>query len=153
MTARHSHRAWQFRVSTVIRMSSALASNGFDQTEVLRVTDHANSAAREVHALLLEAHPEAHNANLAKAAHLAETAGDHSDQFQLDTLIAIRELQTAIKKRREFSRKGAVIIARDKHRSEVGDGPRIEKARGIAPGIPRDRWVPVLQSEQTTRLL
>jgi hypothetical protein len=57
------------------------------------VTDHANSTAREVHALLLEAHPEAYNVNLAKAAHLTE-AGD--DQFQLDTLVAIRNLQKAI---------------------------------------------------------
>ena len=60
------------------------------------MTDHANSTAREVHALLLEAHPEGYNVTLAKAAHLTEAAGDHSDQFQLDTLVAIRNLQKAI---------------------------------------------------------
>jgi hypothetical protein len=100
----------RIRVSTVIRMSSALVPNGFDQTEVLRVTDHANSSAREVHALLLEAHPEAHNVNLAKAAHLAETAGDHTDQFQLDTLVAIREPQTAIENGASSAERGPLLL-------------------------------------------
>jgi hypothetical protein len=33
---------------------------------------------------------------LAKAAHLAETDGNPSDHFQLDTFVAIRNLETAI---------------------------------------------------------
>lgn len=60
------------------------------------MTGHATSTAREVHALLLEAHAHAHNVNLVKAAHLAETAGDPNDHLQLDTFVAIRNLQTAI---------------------------------------------------------
>jgi hypothetical protein len=60
------------------------------------VTDQAKSTAREVHALLLEAHSQARNINLAKAAHLAETDGNPSDHFQLDTFVAIRNLETAI---------------------------------------------------------
>lgn len=60
------------------------------------MTDHANSTAREVHALLLEARAQAQEVNLAKAAHLAETAGDPNDYFQLDTFVAIRNLQTSI---------------------------------------------------------
>jgi hypothetical protein len=39
------------------------------------MTEHSRTTAREVHTLLLEAHPEVNNDNLAKAAHLAETTG------------------------------------------------------------------------------
>jgi hypothetical protein len=47
-------------------------------------------------AVLLEAHPEADNVNLAEAAHLAETAGVPSDDLQLETFVAIRNVRTAI---------------------------------------------------------
>jgi GMP synthase PP-ATPase subunit len=52
--------------------------------------------ASEVHALLLEAHPEVNNDNLAKAAHLAEATGVPHDHRQLETFVAIRNLRTVI---------------------------------------------------------
>ena len=52
--------------------------------------------ARKVHTLLLEAHPEAGNVNLAEASHLAETAGVPSDDLQLETFVAIRNVRRAI---------------------------------------------------------
>jgi hypothetical protein len=60
------------------------------------MTEHAKSVAREVHALLLEARPEAHDVNLVKAAHLAEATGEPNDHLQLETFVAIRNLETAI---------------------------------------------------------
>jgi hypothetical protein len=47
-------------------------------------------------ALLLEAHPEADNVNLAKAAHLAESAGEPRNRLQMELFVAIRNLRTAI---------------------------------------------------------
>ena len=52
--------------------------------------------ARKVLDLLLEAHPEASNVNLAEAAHLAEAAGAPRDDLQLETFVAIRRVRTAI---------------------------------------------------------
>lgn len=58
--------------------------------------DHSETTAREVHALLLDARPEADNANLAEAAHLAETAGNPRDPFQMKAFVAIQGVRTAI---------------------------------------------------------
>jgi hypothetical protein len=60
------------------------------------MTEHSKATASEVHALLLEAHPEAHNDNLAKAAHLAETSGVPRYHRPLETFVAIRNLRTAL---------------------------------------------------------
>jgi hypothetical protein len=60
------------------------------------MTEHSRTTASEVHALLLEAHPEVNNDNLAKAAHLAEATGVPRDHRQLATFVAIRNLRTAI---------------------------------------------------------
>jgi hypothetical protein len=60
------------------------------------MTGHARSTAREVHELLVEARPEANNVNLVKAAHLAEAAGTPGDRFQMETFVAIRNIETAI---------------------------------------------------------
>jgi hypothetical protein len=49
--------------------------------------------ARKVHTLLLEAHPEASNVDLAEAPHLAETAGVPCDDLQLETFVAIRNVE------------------------------------------------------------
>ena len=56
----------------------------------------AESTAHEVHALLLEARLELEDANLTKAAHLAETAANPRDFRQMETFVAIRNLRTAI---------------------------------------------------------
>jgi hypothetical protein len=60
------------------------------------MTGRSKTTASEVHGLLLEARPEADNVNLAKASHLAETAGVPGDHHQLETFVAIRNLRTAI---------------------------------------------------------
>lgn len=61
------------------------------------MTEHSEATAKEVHSLLLDARPEAGDANLLKAAHLARTTGANPrDPFQLKTFVAIRSLQTAI---------------------------------------------------------
>ncbi len=60
------------------------------------MTEHARTTASEVHALLLEAHPEADNVKLTRAAHLAEAAGAPGDRHQMQTFVAIRNLRTAI---------------------------------------------------------
>jgi hypothetical protein len=57
---------------------------------------HARSIATEVHALLIEAHPQSKNVNLIKAAHLAEASGEPGDPLQLETFVAIRNIQIAI---------------------------------------------------------
>jgi hypothetical protein len=67
--------------------------------------------ARKVHTLLLEAHPEAGNVNLAEASHLAETAGVPSDDLQLETFVAIRNVRRAIDNG-ERSRIGTATNAR-----------------------------------------
>lgn len=61
--------------------------------EGLVMTEHSRTAARDVHALLLEAHPQVNNDNLAKAAHLAEATGVARDHRQLETFVAIRNLR------------------------------------------------------------
>lgn len=53
-------------------------------------------SARKVLELLLEAHSEAINVNLAEAAHLAEAAGGPRDDLQLEAFVAIRNVRTAI---------------------------------------------------------
>jgi hypothetical protein len=60
------------------------------------MTDHSKTTAKDVHGLLLEAHPEVNNINLEKAAHVAEVAGDPRDRLQLETFVAIRNLRTKI---------------------------------------------------------
>jgi hypothetical protein len=60
------------------------------------MTEHAKSIARQVHALLLNARPEANNGNLSKAAHLAEAAGVPGDRYQMQTFVSIRNIETAI---------------------------------------------------------
>jgi hypothetical protein len=60
------------------------------------MTEHANSIARQVHAFLLEALPEANNVDLIKAAHLTEAAGVPGDHFQMETFVDIRNFETAI---------------------------------------------------------
>lgn len=59
------------------------------------MTEHSRTTASEVHALLLEAHPEVDNVNLTKAAHLAEAASVPGDRHQMETFVAIRNLRTA----------------------------------------------------------
>jgi hypothetical protein len=58
--------------------------------------DDAKTIARQVHMLLLAARPEANDANLVKAAHLAEAAGEPGNHLQLETFVAIRNIETAI---------------------------------------------------------
>jgi hypothetical protein len=53
--------------------------------------EHARTTASEVHALLLEAHPEADNVNQAKAAHLAESAGEPRNRMELFVAFGIFE--------------------------------------------------------------
>jgi hypothetical protein len=60
------------------------------------MTEHAKSIAREVHALLADAHPQTNDVNLLKAAHLAEAAGAPGDRLQMQTFISIRNIETAI---------------------------------------------------------
>jgi hypothetical protein len=60
------------------------------------MANRSKTPAREVHGLLLEAHPEADNDNLVKAAHIAETASAPRDHRQLETFVAIRNLRTAV---------------------------------------------------------
>jgi hypothetical protein len=58
------------------------------------MTDFDRSIAREVHALLLSAHPQAADINLTKAAELASAASDTTmrpnDDFREYTLLAIQ---------------------------------------------------------------
>ena len=68
----------------------------FGFVEEAALTEHSRTTAGEVHALLLEAHPETNNDKLAKAAHLAETRGMPRDPRQLETFVAIRNLRTAL---------------------------------------------------------
>lgn len=60
------------------------------------MAEHSQTTAHEVHALLMDARPEPDDANLAKAAHLAETAGIPRDGLQLETFVAIRNVRSAI---------------------------------------------------------
>jgi hypothetical protein len=60
------------------------------------MTDHSKTTAKDVHGLLLEAHPEVNNINLEEAPHVAEIAGDPRDRLRLETFVAIRNLRTAI---------------------------------------------------------
>jgi len=55
------------------------------------MSKHTTSTAQEVHALLLDAHPEARDANFKKAANLASKG--HAPQ---ETLTAIQNLQDAL---------------------------------------------------------
>jgi hypothetical protein len=77
------------------------------------MTGHGASTAHEVHGLLLDAHPEIHDVNLAKAAHLAETAGVPSDHLQLETFVAIRNPSNGDRKWPKRDRNGDVIVESD----------------------------------------
>ena len=64
------------------------------------MTDFERSIAREVHALLLSAHPQAADINLTKAAELASAASDttmrQNDEFREYTFLAIQNARIAI---------------------------------------------------------
>src|ERR1700722_8247982 len=80
------------------------------------------SIAREVHALLLSAHPELEDINLAKAARLASSNSNETvkpcNDFRGDTFVAIQLLSGSPQT------KG---VESDQCGSEVSDGSRIKR--------------------------
>jgi hypothetical protein len=60
------------------------------------VTDAELLIAREVHALLLSAHPQPTDVNLAKSAELASGARRAEDDFRAVTFLAIQKARKAI---------------------------------------------------------
>jgi hypothetical protein len=64
------------------------------------MTDSEHSVAREVHALLLSAHPHVTDPNLGKASELASGERNPTvrpgDDFRTDTLLAIQNARQAI---------------------------------------------------------